>query len=93
MEKATIVVRGRVQGVGFRWWARSQALSLGLTGYARNLDDGRVEICAQGPRESVDRLATLVGEPLSTTRRPGRVDATVIQWGTADGILRGFSEQ
>ncbi|HOV02726.1 MAG TPA: acylphosphatase, partial [Dermatophilaceae bacterium] len=46
-ERVTVFVRGHVQGVGFRWWARARALELGLVGYARNLDDGRVEVLAQ----------------------------------------------
>jgi acylphosphatase len=51
-------VRGRVQGVGFRDFAQQAASELGLTGYARNLDDGRVEVYAVGPR---DRLSELAG--------------------------------
>ena len=42
--RATLFVAGRVQGVGFRWWTRSRALELGLSGYAKNLADGRVEV-------------------------------------------------
>jgi len=38
------LVRGRVQGVGYRWFAQQAAAGLGLNGYARNLDDGRVEV-------------------------------------------------
>ena len=38
------IVRGRVQGVGFRYFAQRAAAELGLTGYVRNLDDGRVEV-------------------------------------------------
>src|SRR5450432_3186048 len=60
MRRATIFVRGRVQGVGFRWWARARALELGLVGFARNLDDGRVEICAEGSQEANQRLRGLV---------------------------------
>src|SRR5699024_1009106 len=45
--RALIFVRGRVQGVGFRWWPRARALELGLVGHARNLPDGRVEVNAQ----------------------------------------------
>ena len=44
MERALIRVDGRVQGVGFRWWVQGLARELRLSGYARNLDDGRVEI-------------------------------------------------
>ena len=40
--RLTAWVHGRVQGVGFRWWTRSRALELGLTGYAANRPDGRV---------------------------------------------------
>jgi len=53
-------VRGRVQGVGMRWWIRARALELGLTGWALNLDDGRVEIVAEGPREHCRQLADLL---------------------------------
>jgi len=42
------LVRGRVQGVGYRWFAQKAAAGLGLSGYARNLDDGRVEVYAAG---------------------------------------------
>ncbi|MHB2156554.1 acylphosphatase [Calditrichota bacterium GD2] len=43
-----IIVKGRVQGVGYRWFARQAAHELGLTGYVRNLPDGNVEVVAQG---------------------------------------------
>ena len=42
------LIRGRVQGVGFRYFAQRAAAELGLTGYVRNLDDGRVEVYAAG---------------------------------------------
>lgn len=71
--RATVFVRGRVQGVGFRWWTRARALELGLVGHARNTDDGRVEVVAQGRREDVDALVRLLGEEPSTAERPGRV--------------------
>ena len=43
------LISGRVQGVGYRNFAQRAASSLGLNGYARNLDDGRVEVYAVGP--------------------------------------------
>jgi acylphosphatase len=53
-------VRGRVQGVGYRYFAQKSALSLGLTGYTRNLDDGRVEVYAVGPPAKLDDLAGML---------------------------------
>lgn len=47
-------IRGRVQGVGFRAAARDAALDLGLSGWVRNLPDGAVEACAEGPDEAVE---------------------------------------
>ncbi|MBE0509904.1 MAG: acylphosphatase [Chromatiales bacterium] len=48
------LVSGRVQGVWFRDSARRQALALGVTGYARNLDDGQVELLACGESQALD---------------------------------------
>lgn len=56
MAEAGWKVTGRVQGVGFRWWTRSQATRLGLSGSVRNLSDGGVLVHARGPE---DRLAAL----------------------------------
>jgi len=92
MECATIFVRGRVQGVGFRWWTRARALELGLIGFARNMADGRVEICAQGLPEAVERLHELVEEEPSTTHRPGHVQSAVLQRGSLRHDLSGFRE-
>jgi acylphosphatase len=50
------VVRGVVQGVGFRVSARSQARKLSLTGFARNLPDGTVEVEVEGPADRVSEL-------------------------------------
>ena len=49
-------VSGRVQGVGFRYFVMQNAETLGLTGWVRNLRDGRVEVVAEGPHEALDRL-------------------------------------
>ena len=57
-----VVVRGRVQGVGFRWFVREHARSLGLSGWVRNRVDGMVELAVAGPDEKVAELMTQVAE-------------------------------
>ena len=92
--RATVTVRGRVQGVGFRWWTRARALELGLVGHARNTSDGRVEVVVQGSRGSVDRLVHLLGEQPSTAYRPGEVESvsTPLVSEPRDGVT-GFVER
>ena len=51
------LIRGRVQGVGFRYFAQRAAAELDLTGYTRNLDDGRVEVYAVGPKSKLEEMA------------------------------------
>ena len=51
------LVSGRVQGVGFRFFAVEAAAVEGLGGWVRNLQDGRVEVLAEGEAESVERFA------------------------------------
>lgn len=56
MQQAHLYISGFVQGVGFRAYVRSKARKLGLTGWVRNLSDGRVEAIAQGEKEKIMRL-------------------------------------
>jgi len=56
--RAHAIVTGIVQGVSFRWWTRREAETIGVTGWVRNRDDGSVELVAEGPRVSVERLLT-----------------------------------
>jgi acylphosphatase len=51
-----VVVRGRVQGVGFRWFVRERARRLGLAGWVRNREDGSVEVHAEGEPDALQRL-------------------------------------
>jgi acylphosphatase len=53
-------VRGRVQGVGFRWFVQKNATTLRMSGYAQNLDDGRVEVYAIGTPEQLNELCGLL---------------------------------
>ncbi len=60
-------VRGRVQGVGFRWWTRARASDLGLRGTVGNRPDGTVEVHAAGDVETLETFAAEleVGPPMA----------------------------
>lgn len=80
MRRARILVSGRVQGVGFRWFVAGEARALGLSGHVRNLPDGRVEAEAAGAAAGVDALiaACRRGPPAS---RVEAVEVTEIPGG------------
>ena len=56
VKRATIIVDGIVQGVGFRYTVRSAARSLGIAGHVKNMDDGIVEIVAEGSEQDIESL-------------------------------------
>ena len=56
MSELHVVVRGVVQGVGFRWFVRERARRLGLSGWVRNLRDGGVEVLASGDAGQLELL-------------------------------------
>ncbi|MBU3752195.1 MAG: acylphosphatase [Mycobacterium sp.] len=87
--RLTAWVHGYVQGVGFRWWTRSRALELGLTGYAANQADGRVLVVAQGDRQACEQLLEL----LRGGRTPGSVDTVVADFAAPGEPLSGFGER
>jgi acylphosphatase len=69
-------ISGRVQGVAFRFFAQHEARMLGLTGWVRNLYDGRVEVVAEGEEESLEQfLAELRKGP-----RLARVEKVETRW-------------
>jgi acylphosphatase len=57
-EARRYTVRGRVQGVGFRWFVEAEAHKLAIAGWVRNALDGSVEVLAMGTREQLDALKT-----------------------------------
>jgi acylphosphatase len=57
-----VVVRGRVQGVGFRWFARQAARRLGLAGWVSNRPDGGVEVAAEGEQSSLEVFRGMLGQ-------------------------------
>ena len=62
IKRWNFLVSGHVQGVFYRASTESQALALGITGYARNLPDGRVEIIAEGTEDKLKQLKNWCGE-------------------------------
>jgi len=79
-------VSGRVQGVGFRYFTLDAAHALGLTGWVRNLRDGRVEVIAEGALEDLNRLlAVLRKGPVS-----GEVADVDYEFTGATGEYEGF---
>ncbi len=82
------MVYGRVQGVFFRAFTLRQARELGLTGYTRNLPDGKaVEVQAEGERNKLEKLIDhlKVGTPAA------KVEKVVTNWSEYTGSYTGFS--
>jgi len=81
-----VLISGRVQGVAYRYFAEKYAKAFGVTGWVRNLYDGRVEVLAEGDREDVDRfLARLKEGP-----RLAAVDGFDFTWETSTGEFPDF---
>jgi acylphosphatase len=87
--RLTAVVRGRVQGVGFRYWVRRRAEPLGLVGTATNLENGGVEVVVEGPRIACEQLLAA----LRTEDPPGFAGSVEATWSAAEGGLAGFRER
>jgi acylphosphatase len=84
--RAKLLVRGKVQGVGYRAFASRVAAQRGLCGGVRNLDDGRVELDVEGPMDEILVLieAAKAGPPAS------RVAAVDVEWSPATGRFSDF---
>jgi acylphosphatase len=80
------LVSGQVQGVGFRFFVVREGRRLGLDGQVRNLDDGRVEVYAAGPRPDLEQLHQKLrhGPPAS------RVQSVHLEWGVPVSSEAGF---
>lgn len=87
LSRLQAVVKGYVQGVGFRAHTQWQADALGLSGYARNLRGGEVEVVAEGTRENLEKLERYLrkGPPGA---RVSRLETT---WLPAQGGFEGFT--
>jgi acylphosphatase len=84
--RAHIFVSGRVQGVFFRDHTRRWASSLGLTGWVRNVPDGRVEVLVEGDRDNIEGLISRLklGPPLA------RVENVTVGWEEYSGEFPDF---
>jgi acylphosphatase len=80
------VVRGDVQGVGFRYFMIRRAQALGLEGWVTNRDDGTVEFVAEGSRRDLEQLVRAAREG----PRMSRVKAVDVSWSSAAGGLDRF---
>jgi acylphosphatase len=85
-QQMTILYSGRVQGVGFRYTVKSITTGFEVTGTVRNLDDGRVELIAEGEREELDAFRLAVRE----SGLGGLIQREEEMFGAASGQFRGF---
>ncbi|MBP8976829.1 MAG: acylphosphatase [Bacteroidetes bacterium] len=84
--RAHILVKGMVQGVGFRYFVASHANQLRLVGYARNLFNGDVEIVVEGERGAIEELIKIV----KVGPRMAHIEDVQVQWGNYSGSFRTF---
>jgi acylphosphatase len=84
--RLTAQIYGSVQGVGYRFFARRQAVVLGLRGYVRNLRNGAVEVVVEGPRPTLEAFVRIL------ERGPSAADVERVEtsWSDADGSFSGF---
>ena len=82
-----LLISGRVQGVGFRYFIEARASAEGVHGWVRNLPDGRVEALVEGDEASVDRVEAAARRGPSSAE----VDDVVVELTTPSGRATGFS--
>jgi acylphosphatase len=86
MPRLNCIVRGRVQGVGFRYFARNEAIELGLRGWVRNLRGGDVETEVEGAKEALNKYLLRLREGPAF----GCVTEVVPAWEEIDGVYNSF---
>jgi acylphosphatase len=85
--RAHVLISGRVQGVNFRWHTQREAQRLGLTGWVRNLWDGRVEAVFEGEDSAVRRAVAWCRHG----QRPAWVENVEVSYDEATGEFSGFN--
>ena len=86
MHLVHLVIRGRVQGVGFRYFALQEAVRIGVTGMVRNRADGSVEVEAEGERHEIERLV----QALRQGPRGARVTSVDESWSEGASRYHAF---
>jgi acylphosphatase len=84
--RAHLLIKGRVQGVGFRWFVSDIATSFGLTGWTKNLSDGRVETLFEGDRGAIEAAI----ERCAEGPRSAIVSEIEVNWDEKPQDLSGF---
>jgi len=84
--RVRVFAAGRVQGVAYRFFAERHAAGLGVTGWVRNLADGRVEVLAEGDADQIDAFL----ERLREGPRLARIDSFDVRRETATGEFTDF---
>ncbi len=80
-----VIFIGRVQGVGFRFTAEAAAVDLGLSGWVKNLPDGKVELLCEGKEEDLRKILAKIDDQLSSYIRQKEVS-----WMPATGEFASF---
>lgn len=86
MKRAHVFVKGRVQGVGFRHFTKTNARQIGIDGWVKNLPDGRVEAVFEGEEENIKEMINRVKEG----PRSSRVTDVNVEWESPKQDGEGF---
>lgn len=86
LARASVIVRGLVQGVSFRWFTQQRATNLGLTGFVENAADGSVHATIEGDHAAIENLIQLLhyGPPVAS------VESVDTEWQTPSGEFYRF---
>lgn len=96
VKQARVLISGFVQGVGFRHFVRNKALEFGLTGWVRNLPDGRVETLLQSSASSDQEAKEKIEEMIRLCKKGpflAEVEDIVVEWQEEDKQFGDFSIQ
>ena len=87
-ERREVHFSGRVQGVGFRFTTQNLARQFRVSGFVRNLPDGRVQLVAEGEARELDRFLALLGERMEDLIRDVKVDVSAVSGDFDDFSIR-----